>query len=112
MKEAGEALTESTFLILLSLVEGPRHGYAILREVEEGSGGRVVLGTGTLYGAIRRFLEKGWICRVADPEPVENNRERQSYNLTPEGRRVVADEAKRLESMLRVARLRLAQEEA
>src|ERR1700728_4212550 len=56
-------LTEPVFLVLLSLVQAPRHGYALLRDTETLSGGRVRLSTGTLYGVIHRLLESKWIER-------------------------------------------------
>ena len=110
--EGKNALTESTFFILLSLAEGPRHGYAIMREAEELSDGRVKLSTGTLYGAIKRLLDEGWIRRAADPEPQGNNRERFAYNLTAEGRRILDAEARRLESLVKILRKRAAGKEA
>ena len=56
----GGALTEVTFLILLSFYE-PRHGYAVMQFIEEKTGGRLVLGAGSLYGALNTLTEKGWI---------------------------------------------------
>ncbi len=56
-----QPLTETVLLILVSLAERPRHGYSILKDVEKVSVGRVVLSTGTLYSALRRLLEEGWI---------------------------------------------------
>ena len=100
-------LSEQGFLILLSLAEGPLHGYAILREVEDLSGGRLTISTGTLYGAIRRFLDSGWIRRAADPGAGTAVRDRQAYGLTREGQRVLEGEAERIESLARTARLRL-----
>jgi len=61
-------LTEPVLLVLLSLAEQPRHGYAILKDVERMSGGRVKLSTGTLYGALRRLLDDAWIERVEEDE--------------------------------------------
>jgi len=99
-------LTESTFTILLSLAAGPRHGYAIMQDVADLSGGRINLGTGTLYGALRRLLEQGWIERYDEPENGE--RARKAYRLTGVGRRVVAAETARLQSLLTAAQRRLA----
>ena len=59
-------LTESTYFILLSLSPEPKHGYAIMKEVQELSEGRVVLSTGTLYGALKRLLDEGWIIRLEE----------------------------------------------
>ena len=59
-------LTETSFFIILSLATAPKHGYAIMKEVETMSEKRVVLATGTLYSALRRMLEDDWIERVVD----------------------------------------------
>ena len=99
-------LTEATFFILLSLAPSPKHGYAIMKEVKELSNGRIKFSTGTLYGAIRRLLEQGWIKRVADPEPNPTDRERESYALTDRGRKVVNAEVERLKSLLSTAEQR------
>jgi len=96
-------LTEATFFILLSLSPSPKHGYAIMKEVKELSNGRIKFSTGTLYGAIRRLLEQGWIKRVADPEPNPTDRERKAYTLTDKGRKVVNAEVERLRSLLAIA---------
>lgn len=93
-------LTEATFFILLSLSPSPKHGYAILKEVKALSDGRVVFSTGTLYGALRRLLEQGWIRRTSDPEPNPTDRERKAYTLTDRGRRVVNGEIERLRTLL------------
>lgn len=103
-------LTEPTFFILLSLAEGPRHGYAIMKGVEELSEGRVTLATGTLYGAIKRLLDTQWIRRV--DEKGENLRDRQAYNLTVQGKAVLAAEVRRLESLVRLSRTLVSRKEA
>ena len=99
-------LTESTFYIILSLAPGPKHGYAILQEVEALSDGRLVLSTGTLYGALKRMLDSAWIERVPDPQPDETNRERKAYRLTPLGRRILDAETARLQHLAHLAGLR------
>jgi DNA-binding PadR family transcriptional regulator len=96
-------LTEATFFILLSLSPAPKHGYAIMKEVRELSGGRIVFSTGTLYGALRRLLEQGWIKRVRDPEPNPTDRERKAYALTDKGRKIVNAEIERLRSLVATA---------
>jgi DNA-binding PadR family transcriptional regulator len=98
-------LTEAVLLILLSLAEHPRHGYSILKDVEEVSGGRVVLSTGTLYGALRRLLDEGWIERF---EEDDTTRGRQAYRLTTLGQRTLQTEVTRLKQLTRVASLRTA----
>lgn len=99
-------LTEATFFILLSLAPSPNHGYAIMKEVKALSSGRIVFSTGTLYGALRRLLEQGWIKRVTDPEPNPTDRERKSYALTDKGRKVLTAEMERLRSLLTTAEQR------
>jgi DNA-binding PadR family transcriptional regulator len=98
-----EPLTEATLYILLSLAPGPSHGYAIIKEVERLSDGRVVLSTGTLYGAIKRMLELEWIVRVGDSSAADTTRTPKTYALTELGRRVLAAETGRLRALLRVA---------
>jgi PadR family transcriptional regulator PadR len=98
-------VTEPVLLILLSLAGEPRHGYAILRDTKEMSDGRVRLSTGTLYGALRRLLEDGWIERYREED---NARGRQAYRLTHLGRRNLQMEVARLKQLTRVASLRVA----
>jgi DNA-binding PadR family transcriptional regulator len=97
-------LTESTFLILLSLAYEPKHGYAILKDVTSLSDDRVSLSTGTLYGALKRLLEQGWIERVDDSQVDISGRPRKAYALTPLGRRILAAEIERLRNLVKVAR--------
>ncbi|MFN2151061.1 MAG: PadR family transcriptional regulator [Anaerolineales bacterium] len=104
-------LREPTFFILLSLSPGPKHGYAILKEVESLSEGRVLLSTGTLYGAIKRLLDDGWIRRVDDPLPNGTDRERKAYALTEQGRRVLNAEIERLRKLVNVAQMQANQEQ-
>jgi DNA-binding PadR family transcriptional regulator len=104
-----EPLTEAVFLILLSLAEQPRHGYSILKDVEEMSGGRVVLSTGTLYGALRRLLGDGWIERF---EEEEASRDRHAYRLTGDGRGILKAEVARMKHFAHVASLRISLKEA
>ena len=99
-------LTEATFFILLSLSPAPKHGYAIMKEVKLLSQGRIIFSTGTLYGAIRRLLEQGWIQRVTDPEPNPTERERKAYALTDKGKKALNTEVERLKSLLTTAEQR------
>jgi DNA-binding PadR family transcriptional regulator len=99
-------LTETTFLILLSLSTGPRHGYAILKDVQALSNGRVILTTGTLYGAIKRLVEQGWIERFDGPVPDPSGRERKEYQLTRLGKHIFDAECSRLDSLVSAMRLR------
>jgi DNA-binding PadR family transcriptional regulator len=102
-------LSEPVLLILLSLAEQPRHGYSILKDIEDMSGGRVMLSTGTLYGALRRLLEGKWIERF---EEEETSRDRQAYRLTPAGRSHLRMEVARMKELTRWAGQRTARKEA
>lgn len=104
-----EPLSEPVFLILLSLAEQPRHGYAILKDVEEMSGGRVVLSTGTLYGALRRLLDDRWIERFQEEDA---SRDRHAYRLTAAARKRLQAEVARMKQLTRLASLRIARREA
>jgi DNA-binding PadR family transcriptional regulator len=102
-------LTEPVLLILLSLAGQPRHGYSILKDVEEMSDGRVVLSTGTLYGALRRLLDEEWIERI---EEEDTSRGRQAYRLTSRGRKNLQLEVGRMKHLTRLASLRISAKEA
>ena len=102
-------LTEPVLLILLSLAGQPQHGYAILKDVERISNGRVLLSTGTLYGALRRLLEDDWIERF---EEEESSRGRQAYRLTTQGRRNLQLEIDRMRHLTRLASVRVALKES
>jgi DNA-binding PadR family transcriptional regulator len=102
-------LSEPVLLILLSLAEKPRHGYALLRDIEVLSGGRVRLSTGTLYGALRRLLEDAWIERFAQED---TSREKQAYKLTAAGQRQLQWELDRMRQLTRAASVRLRAKEA
>jgi DNA-binding PadR family transcriptional regulator len=102
-------VSEPVLLILLSLAERPRHGYAILQDTESMSEGRVRLSTGTLYGALRRLLDDRWIARF---EEQDSSRGRQAYRLTATGRRNLQMEVTRLKHLTRMAALRVARKGA
>lgn len=123
--QADLPLREPTFFILLSLSTTPKHGYAIMKEIEVLSTGRVRLSTSTLYGALKRMLDQGWIVRfdesaatAADahadgPEPPilpsdDSGRERKAYALTDLGRSVLGLEIDRLRALVSVATQRTA----
>lgn|SRR5579884_1765687 len=97
-------LSEPVLLILLTLAEHPRHGYALMKDIEEVSEGRVRLSTGTLYGAIRRLLDDGWIERY---QQQDTSRDKQAYRLSPIGRRQLESELDRMRQLTRVAGERL-----
>lgn len=90
----GSALTESTYYILLSLVQA-QHGYGIMQKTEELSCGRVRLAAGTLYGALSALCDKGWIVQL----PVEADSRRKGYKLTEKGMQVLRREVDRLKEL-------------
>lgn len=100
-------LTEATYFILLSLSPGPKHGYAIMKDVQELSESRVLLSTGTLYGALKRLLDQGWIIRLDDANSKGAVRDRKIYKLSEYGRRVLRDEITRLQKLLVAAEQRV-----
>ena len=100
-------LTPALFHVLLSLADGDKHGYAILKEVENRTDGEVVLSTGTLYGIVKRLLAEGLIRELASL----SDERRTAYRLTPFGRKVALAEAERLRTLVATAR-RLLQEPA
>jgi len=104
-------LTESTYFILLSLSPGPKHGYAIMKDVQELSESRVTLSTGTLYGALKRLLDQGWIVRMGDVNAKGNIRDRKVYKLSQHGHRVLKEEIARLNKLLMAAGQRLVEEQ-
>lgn len=103
-----QPLTEATFFILLSLAPGSKHGYAIMKEARILSDNRVVLSTGTLYGALKRLLEHEWIMRVEDREN-GTERERKAYTLTNQGQHALKLEIERLRRLVSTARVRTIQ---
>jgi DNA-binding PadR family transcriptional regulator len=93
--------------ILLALVDEDRHGLGIAGHVEQFSDGRIVLGPGTLYGAIKRLLDLGLVDdRHAGPGAEATDPRRRYYRLTPLGRRVLELETRQLAAVLDVARLK------
>jgi DNA-binding PadR family transcriptional regulator len=97
-------LSEPVVLILTSLASEPKHGYALLKDVEKLSQGRVQLSTGTLYGAISRLLDAQWIERY---EQEDTSRDKQAYRLTTRGRAQLNAEIVRLRQLLQSAAARL-----
>nr|WP_173064877.1 PadR family transcriptional regulator [Phytohabitans houttuyneae] len=97
---------EPTFLILTALVDQPRHGYGVIQEVAELSGGRFRLRPGTLYGALDRLTADG-LVRV-ESEEVVDGRLRRYYRLTNEGAQALTEEAERLRRNVDAATRRLA----
>src|SRR3954471_1729904 len=105
MPESQAPVTAAMFNVLLSLADGEKHGYAILKEVEEQTAGEVQLSTGTLYGIIKRLLAEGLIVEVRRRPAVENDAARRRYyHLTETGREIAVAEARRMEKLVARAR--------
>ena len=102
-------LTEPVLLILTSLAAHPRHGYALIKDIELLSSGRVRMSTGTLFGALRRLLEDGWIERF---EQEDTARQKQAYRLTTAGIRQLHLELERMKQLTRAGFARLRASEA
>jgi Predicted transcriptional regulators len=98
-------LTSSVFHILLALSDGDLHGYAIMQEVAEHTGGQIRLGPGTLYGAIKRLLANGVIVEADQrPDPELDDERRRYYRLTDFGQQVLKAEVQRISKLVSVAR--------
>ena len=98
-------LTPAVFHVLLALVEGERHGYAVMQEVAASTHGQVKMGPGTLYGTLKRLLEARLIEESDQrPDPELDDERRRYYRLTALGRRVVSAEALRYEEMAKMVR--------
>ena len=93
--------TRAEFHVLLALLDGPRHGYGLMQDVETLSGGELTLGPGTLYTAIKRLRASRLISETdADAD------RRRCYKLTRRGKTVAEEEARRLQELVRAARKR------
>ena len=94
----GGALTETTFLVLLAVYK-PNHGYGIMQFIEKETNGRVVLGAGTLYGAINTLVKKEWIAPLND----ESDNKKKEYLITNIGKQKAEEELQRMEQVLQLA---------
>lgn len=102
-------LTSPMFQILLALADGDKHGYAILKEVQRRTEGRVRLSAGTLYGLIKRFVDEGIIIECDErPDPALDDERRRYYRLSGDGRALAVAEMERLADTLEQARAKLA----
>ena len=98
-------LTPGMFQVLIALADGDKHGYAIIKEVDRRSEGRISLSAGTLYTIIRRFEQEGLIAEsAARPEAALDDERRRYYKLTEFGREVARAEGRRMEGALGMAR--------
>ena len=93
------SLSQAEFYILLSLAMKERHGYDIMKQVEQDSQGRILLGPGTLYGAIKRMLQSQLIEEISGDHP-----RRKYYRLTGQGREALSSELERYRDVLALAK--------
>jgi DNA-binding PadR family transcriptional regulator len=101
-------VTPAIFALLLALVDGDRHGYALMRDVEELTGGVVRMGPGTLYRSLQRMRVDGFVeelaADAAEDEMADRRAERRRvYRLTAAGRQALEDEARRLARLVDAA---------
>ncbi len=109
--EAFLPLKSNWFHILISLVGGEQHGYGIMQDVLERSGGKVRLWPATLYGSLKRLIENGLIVESGErPAPEFDDARRRYYKLTPLGQRVLDLESQRLRDLVRVLQAKRRQE--
>ena len=100
-------LPASVMHIIVALADGEKHGYAIMRDVANVSGGTVRMGSGTLYGSIKRMLDQGLIEEAEErPDPALDDQRRKYYRLTELGHRVGLAERSRLTALVDAAALR------
>ncbi len=100
-------LPPATFHILLALAGEDRHGYAMIQDIAERTGGKLKLSAGTLYRSLQRMLEQGLIVETRErPAPELDDERRRYYRLTPFGSSVARAEARRLSQLLHMARSR------
>lgn len=99
-------LPPATFHILLALLDQDRHGYAIIQDIEERTGGELRMSAGTLYRSIARMVEQDLIMEVTKRHTDEDDARRRYYRLTPFGAAVARAEMRRLSDLVRLARQR------
>jgi DNA-binding PadR family transcriptional regulator len=98
-------LPAATFHILIALAKEDRHGYAVIQDVEQRTGGEIRLSAGTLYRSIQRMLEQGLLRETRDrPAPELDDERRRYYRITPFGEAVARAEARRMAELVKMAR--------
>lgn len=101
---AGKPIPSAEFRVLLALADGTKHGHAIKLDIRDRTAGRVNMGPGTLYGAIKRLVEREWIQEVPAPPGEDVDERRRFYTLTPDGRSAALTETNRMAELLDIAR--------
>jgi len=109
MKTTGRLtpLTPAVFYILLALSGGEKHGYEIMKQVKHDSQGQVKMGTGALYGSLKRMLADGLIAEAGErPNPAVDDERRRYYRVTELGRRAFTTELQRYAEVVSLAQQR------
>jgi DNA-binding PadR family transcriptional regulator len=106
-RSSGDELSNVAVEILLTLLQGARHGYAIKLDVESRIGDGFLLGSGSLYQALQRLERRGYVSEADDPGPADARRGRV-YRIEPAGRRALELELARMSRVLRIARRKAA----
>jgi DNA-binding PadR family transcriptional regulator len=107
MKTSSQPLSEQTYFILLSLQSEPKHGYAIAKDVQSLSKGRVTLSVSTLYTTLKRLLDDGWIRLLDEVDvPQRPGKPRKIYEITKKGGNIFVAEIERLDALVSAARVR------
>jgi DNA-binding PadR family transcriptional regulator len=102
---AYQPLAPAVFHILLALAEGEKHGYAVMKSIEDHTEGALRMGAGTLYSNLQRLTETGWVVEVTPPQARSARDERRRfYRLTDGGRLALGVEVRRLESLVHLAK--------
>ena len=99
-KKSPRPLPAASLHLVLALLDGENHGYALMRRVEELSAGAVRMGPGTLYGTLNRLLADGLIVETTDQAPREDSERRRYYRLTADGDTVARSELARLQTLV------------
>lgn len=98
-------LSAQVFQILLSLLDDDLHGYALIQDIRQRTGGEIALTASTLYAAVKRLLSAGWIGEIELGRlPDDHDDRRRYYRITPRGRAAARSEAQRLERLTAMAR--------
>jgi DNA-binding PadR family transcriptional regulator len=105
-REPAPELTPIGFEVLLSLMEGPQHGYGIKLDIEARTDGDISLGSGTLYQAIQRLEREGLIAEAKPARDQSDGRRGRSYQIQPQGRAAVREHLRRLSRVVEYARAR------
>jgi DNA-binding PadR family transcriptional regulator len=103
MPEDIPPLTPAVFHVLLALTGGDRHGYAILKDIQQRTSGHMKMQAGTLYGTLQRLLDLGWVDEI-DPPDDEADARRRYYRLNREGRTAIEADVQRMNTLVKAAR--------